>query len=34
MPGLSNGVNLLPLVHEYWATVIAKEKNPEIERIA
>jgi hypothetical protein len=34
MPGLSNGVYLLPLVHECWATVVVKEKNPEIERIA
>jgi len=26
-------VNLLPLAHECWATVIVKEKNPEIERM-
>ncbi len=25
------GVNLLPLVHECWATVIVKERSPEIE---
>ena len=24
------GVNLLPLVHECWATVVVKEKSPEI----
>jgi hypothetical protein len=28
------GVNLLPLVHECWATVVVKEKSPEIERMA
>jgi hypothetical protein len=28
------GVNLLPLAHECWATVVVKEKSPKIERIA
>jgi hypothetical protein len=28
------GVNLLPLVHECWATVVVKEKSPEIEKMA
>jgi len=28
------GLNLLPLGHECWATVIVKEKNPEIEKMA
>lgn len=28
------GLNLLPLGHECWATVIVKEKNQEIEKMA
>ena len=28
------GVNLLPLVHECWATVVVKQKTPEIEKMA
>ena len=28
------GLNLLPLAHECWATVIMEEKNPEIEKMA
>jgi hypothetical protein len=27
------GVNLLPLVHECWATVVVKEKSHEIEKM-
>jgi len=28
------GVNLLRLVHECWATVVVKERSPEIEKMA
>jgi hypothetical protein len=28
------GLNLLPLGHECWATIIMKEKNEEIEKMA
>lgn len=28
------GVNLLHLVHECWATVVVKQKTPEIEKMA
>jgi len=28
------GVSLLPLTHECWATVVVKEKSPEIEKMA
>ena len=28
------GVNLLPLVNECWATVVVKQKTPEIEKMA
>ena len=28
------GVSLLPLVHECWATVVVKQKTPEIEKMA
>ena len=28
------GVNLLPLVHECWATVVVKQKTSEIEKMA
>jgi len=27
------GVSLLPLVHECWATVVVKQKTPEIEKM-
>jgi hypothetical protein len=27
------GVNLLPLIHECWATVVVKQKTPEIEKM-